>query len=284
MYHRRSIDDKEANMTIDDQAQVRAHVRETYAAAAANVAGGDAIPEGNALAELAYGGSYGTDLSGAVMASLGCGNPTELIELEPGQRVVDLGSGGGLDVLMAARRVGPSGRVLGVDMTPEMLALAEANRAKAGLDNVEFRLGHIEDLPVDDASADVVVSNCVVSLSADKARVLAEAWRVLAPGGQLAITDLAALRPLPSAVAASLQAWAACLAGATLLDAWPPLVIGAGFTDVDVQVAHAYGLADLGLLQDTPLGQSLLSAITESDLAAADGQIASVHITATKPA
>lgn len=180
-------------MTIDDQEQVRAQVRDTYAAAAAGIAVGEAGPGCNALAELAYGGSCGAALAGAVTASLGCGSPTELVDLQPGQRVVDLGSGGGLDALLAARRVGPAGQVIGVDMTPQMLALAEANRAAAGLDNVEFRQGYIEDLPVDDGSADVVISNCVLSLSVDKPRVLAEAWRVLVPGGRLAVTDLAAL-------------------------------------------------------------------------------------------
>lgn len=271
-------------MTIDDQEQVRAHVRDTYAAAAAASASGAAGPGCNALAELAYGGSCGPDLAAAALASLGCGSPTELVDLRPGQRVLDLGSGGGLDVLMAARRVGRAGRVIGVDMTPQMLALAEANRAAAGLDNAEFRQGHIEDLPAGDASADVVISNCVLSLSADKPRVLAEAWRVLAPGGRLAFTDLAALRPLPAAVTASLQAWAGCLAGAALLDAWPQLLAGAGFTDVQVQVARTFGLADLGLLQGTPLGAATLAGLDETDLAEADGQIASVHITATKPA
>lgn len=268
-------------MTMHDPELIRAHVRDTYAAAALAVPG---APTGaNPLAESIYGSASDLD-AGAAASSLGCANPTALIDLHPSQTVVDLGSGGGLDVLMTARRVGPTGRVIGVDMTPQMLALAEANRAAAGLDNVEFRLGHIEDLPVDDASVDVVISNCVLSLSADKTRVLAEAYRVLAAGGRLAFTDLATLSPLPAALAGSLAAWAGCLAGATVVDEWPSLLAGVGFTDVQVGVVRTFGRADLALLEATPLGRATLGDLTEVDLAAADGQIVSVHITATKPA
>ena len=206
-----------------------------------------------------------------------------LVDLHPGQVVLDLGSGGGLDVLMTARRVGPTGRVIGVDMTPEMLALAETNRAAAGLQNVEFRRGHIEELPIDDATMDVVISNCVVSLSADKTKVLAEAFRVLRPGGRLAFTDLAARAPLPAALANSLAAWAGCIAGATLLARWPGLLTDAGFADAQVRVVRTFGRADLGLLEATPLGRATLADLTDTDLAAADGQLVSVHITAIKP-
>lgn len=263
-----------------DSALIRAHVQQTYAAAA--LAGQDVPAGSNPLAESIYGDVPDLD-AGAALSSLGCANPTALIDLQSGQTVVDLGSGGGLDVLMTARRVGPTGRVIGVDMTPEMLALAEANRVAAGLDNVEFRQGDIERLPVQDASVDVVISNCVVSLSADKPRVLAEANRVLVDGGRLAFTDLATRSPLPPALAHSLAAWAGCLAGATLLADWEGLLTGAGFTDVQVQVVRTFGREDLALLEATPLGRATLDDLTDADLAAADGQIVSVHITARKP-
>lgn len=267
-------------MTTHQPEAIREHVRRTYAAAAR--AGKDASAGSNPLAESIYGDDAGVDARAAA-SSLGCANPTALIDLHPGQIVLDLGSGGGLDVLMTARRVGPAGRVIGVDMTPEMLALAETNRSAAGLQNVEFRQGHIEELPVEDGVVDVVISNCVVSLSADKARVLAEAFRVLRPGGRLAFTDLATRTPLPSALSGSLAAWAGCIAGATLLAEWPGLLADAGFTNVRVRVVRTFGRADLGLLEATPLGRATLGDLTEADLAAADGQLVSVHITATKP-
>jgi SAM-dependent methyltransferase len=268
-------------MTIHEPEEIRRRVQEAYAAAAR--AGLDAPIGSNPLANSIYGDTTGGDDARAATSSLGCANPSALIALRPGQTVLDLGSGGGLDVLMTARRVGPSGRVIGVDMTPEMLALAETHRAAAGLDNVEFRQGHIEDLPVPDAAVDVVISNCVISLSADKARVLAEAHRVLRPGGRLAFTDLAAHSPLPPALAGSLAAWAGCIAGATLLDEWPGLLGAAGFVDVDVRVVRTFTHADLALLEATPLGSATLGDLTETDLSAADGQLVSVHVTATKP-
>ena len=267
-------------MTTNDREQIRAHIRTTYAAAAAEMAGSGT--RCSALAGSAYG-SCGPDMAGAVTASLGCGSPTELIDLQPGQRVVDLGSGGGLDALLAAGLVGPTGSVIGVDMTPQMLALAEANRAAAGLGNVEFREGYVESLPLDDGSADVVISNGVLSLSVDKPRVLAEAWRVLVPGGLLAVTDLTALGHLPAAVTDSLRAWAGCLAGATPVEDWPHLMTSAGFTDVQVQVSRRFGRVDIKLLASTAL-RDVLGGLADADLALADGQVASVQITATKPA
>jgi len=267
-------------MTTHQPDVIREHVRRTYAAAA--LAGQDAPAGPNLLAESIYGQAVGAE-GMAAASSLGCANPTALIDLHCGQTVLDLGSGGGLDVLMTARRVGPTGRVIGVDMTTEMLALAETNRVAAGLENVEFRRGHIEDLPVDDATVDVVISNCVINLSADKPRVLDEAFRVLRPGGRLAFTDLATCSPLPDALTGSLAAWASCLAGTTQLTDWPALLTGAGFTDVLVQVVRTFGRTDLAMLEATPLGRAALEDLSEADLAAADGQLVSVHLTATKP-
>jgi len=268
-------------VTSVDHATIREQVRDTYAAAALAAQAAPAGP--NRLAETIYGPVDTTD-PGAAAAALGCANPTALIDLQPGQTVLDLGSGGGLDVLRSARRVGPTGRVIGIDMTPEMLALAEANRAAAGLDNVEFRLGHIENLPLPDHSVDVVVSNCVLSLSPHKEQVLAEAWRVLVPGGRLAFADLATLSPLPVAITQSLAAWVGCLAGAWPIDTWAQQLAALGFVDVDVQVVRTFGRADLDLLDATPLGRTPLADLTDDDLAAADGKIASVHLTARKPA
>jgi arsenite methyltransferase len=264
---------------VDEQTTIRERVRHTYAAAAGNVAGVDAHP----LAGELYGGE---DLpaGGAIAASLGCANPNVLVELRPGQTVLDLGSGGGLDVLISARRVAPGGRAIGVDMTPEMLELARRNAAEAGVSNVEFRRGTIEDLPVGDGEIDVVISNCVVNLSPDKDRVLAEAFRVLVPGGRLAIADLATLAPLPPPLADSLAAWAGCIAGALTLDGYQRALAGAGFVDARVRVHRRFGPDDLALLDGTPLERLTDAGIDESMLRAADGCVAGVFVTATKPA
>lgn len=267
-------------MTTVDPTQIREQVRDTYAAAALAAQHAPAGP--HQLAAALYDSDLQADAAAAA-SSLGCANPTALIDLLPGHTVLDLGSGGGLDVLMSARRVGPTGRAIGVDMTPEMLEVAEANRAAAGLDNVEFRLGHIEDLPVDDASVDAVVSNCVLSLSPHKEQVLAEAYRVLVPGGRLAFADLATLSPLPAAITQSLAAWVGCLAGAWPIAEWSKHLMALGFDDVRVTVVRTFGRADIGLLDATPLGSSPLVGLTDADLAAAEGQIASVHVTARKP-
>ena len=255
---------------------IREQVRATYSAAALASAG-----TVHALADQLYGGL--TSDAGALLSSLGCANPTALVDLQPGQTVLDLGSGGGLDVLLSARRVGPSGRVIGVDMTPEMIALAQQHAAEAGLTNVEFRLGTIEDLPVPDGSVDVVISNCVLNLSPDKDGVFAQVWRVLAPGGRLAIADLATLAPLPAALRDGLGTWAACIAGALSVAEYQVALVAAGFVDVQVQVLRTFGLGDLHLLEGSPLGADLLADIPQEDLQAAQGALASVHVTATKP-
>jgi len=270
-------------MTTDPDL-IRDSVRATYGAAATRAAAGRSTSPNALAADLYAGTEIDAGLAGAAAASLGCANPTALVDLRPGETVLDLGSGGGLDVLMSARRVGPTGRAIGVDMTEEMLALAETNRLASGLENVEFRRGQIEDLPVEDASVDVVISNCVLSLSARKDRVLAEALRVLVPGGRLAFADLATLTPLPAAIQASLAAWVGCIAGALTVDAYRELLVATGFVDVDVRVIRTFGRADLDLLDTTPMGASGLEGIAAEDLQAADGQVASVHVSARKPA
>src|SRR6201993_1232003 len=198
-------------------------VKEKYGAAAKQVAAGKTACCGGG-AELSgcdpiTRGLYdaaeqGTLPAEVVAASLGCGNPTALAQLEPGEIVLDLGSGGGIDVLLSARRVGPTGRAYGLDMTDEMLALARENQRKAGLDNVEFLKGEIEDIPLPDSSVDVIISNCVINLSADKDRVLREAFRVLKPGGRFAVSDVVVHGDVPRQVRDSVLLWVGCIAGA----------------------------------------------------------------------
>lgn len=182
--------------------------------------------------------------TGAVLASLGCGNPTALAELRAGDVVLDLGSGGGIDVLLSARRVGPTGQAYGLDMTDEMLALARRNQAESGLTNVEFLRGHIEQIPLPDASVDVIISNCVINLSADKRTVLREAFRVLNPGGRFAVSDVLSRGTVPDAVRQSMSAWVACLAGAMAEDEFLALLTEAGFVDASVEPTREYSAAD----------------------------------------
>jgi SAM-dependent methyltransferase len=170
--------------------------------------------------------------------SLGCGDPVTLAGLQPGQTVLDLGSGGGIDCFLAARQVGPTGTVIGVDMTPAMLDRARANQMKLGLDNVEFRLGEIEHLPVADDSVDIILSNCVINLSPDKPQVLREAYRVLRPGGRLAVSDIVTSGPLPALIKQSLSAWVGCVAGALELSEYVAFLEAAGFQDVDVRPVY----------------------------------------------
>src|SRR5512146_1331305 len=166
--------------------------------------------------------------------SLGCGDPVTLASLQPGQTVLDLGSGGGIDCFLAARQVGPAGRVIGVDMTPDMLEKARANREKLGAENVEFRLGEIEHLPVADSTMDVIISNCVINLSPDKRQVFREAFRVLKPGGRLAVSDIVWKQPVPESVKNDLEAWAGCIAGATPIDELRAELTAAGFGRIDI--------------------------------------------------
>jgi len=178
--------------------------------------------------------------SDAVAASLGCGNPTALAQLQPGETVLDLGSGGGIDVLLSAKRVGPTGKAFGLDMTDEMLALARENRKKAGVENVEFLKGTIEEIPLPDNSVDVIISNCVINLSGDKDRVLREAFRVLKPNGRLAVSDVVIRGEVPTAVRRSMELWVGCIAGAMQETEYRQKLQAAGFESVDVEPTRVY--------------------------------------------
>jgi len=235
-------------LTDQGEDSIREAVRERYASAAIAVqrGGGDAdVNAGEGFGSSLYEGQVGDLPSDAVAASLGCGNPTMLANLEEGQVVLDLGSGGGIDVLLSARRVGPSGKVFGLDMTPEMLALARRNQAEAGADNVEFLLGTIEDIPLADESVDVIISNCVINLSVDKDQVLREAYRVLRPGGQFAVSDVILRRPLPEVLAKLAVLWTGCVAGALVDIDYEAKLASAGFTDIEIRPTVIHDRATL---------------------------------------
>ncbi len=189
-------------------------------------------------------GEAGSVPEAALRASLGCGNPTALAKLEPGEVVLDLGSGGGIDVLLSARRVAPTGKAYGLDMTDEMLALAEENKRKSGLTNVEFLKGEIENIPLPDNSVDVIVSNCVINLSGDKDRVLREAFRVLKPGGRLAISDVVVRGEVPQEIRKSMELWVGCLAGALSDTDYQQKLAAAGFESIDIEATRVYEIED----------------------------------------
>jgi ubiquinone/menaquinone biosynthesis C-methylase UbiE len=180
----------------------------------------------------------------AVRASLGCGNPTALIDLRPGETVLDLGSGGGIDVLLSAERVGPTGKAYGIDMTDEMLALARENQRQAGVENVEFLKGEIENIPLPDKSVDVIISNCVINLSANKDRVLAEAFRVLKPGGRFAVSDVVVRGAVPDAVRQSMLLWVGCIAGAMEENEYRAKLAKAGFENISLEPTRVYNVED----------------------------------------
>ncbi len=187
----------------------------------------------------------------ALLASMGCANPIALAQLNPGEIVLDLGSGGGIDVLLSAKRVGPSGKAYGLDMTDEMLTLAEKNKAESGIANVEFLKGEIENIPLPDASVDVIISNCVINLSTDKDQVLREAFRVLKPGGRFAVADIVLTGPVPEAVQKHIGLWAGCVAGALEMNDYRLKLTRAGFTNADVEIARTYTVEDAeGLIPD----------------------------------
>ena len=213
----------------------------------------------------------------AVTVSLGCGNPTALIDLQPGQTVLDLGSGGGIDVLLSANRVGQTGKVYGLDMTDEMLALARENQRKAGGTNVEFLKGTIEAIPLPDASVDVIISNCVINLSVDKDAVLREAFRVLKPGGRFAVSDVVIRGDVPTEVQRSLELWVGCVAGALRDDDYVSKLTAAGFVDAGVKPWRVYQLDDARtILADAGIDSERIA----TDI---DGKVASAFIRARKP-
>ncbi|MDQ1294541.1 MAG: arsenite methyltransferase [Actinomycetota bacterium] len=222
--------------------------------------------------------------SGALAASLGCGNPTALAELKSGERVLDLGSGGGLDVLLSARRVGPTGRAYGLDMTPQMLELARRHQAGAGVGNAEFLQGTIENIPLPDGSVDVVISNCVINLAADKDPVLREAFRVLAPGGRFAVSDVVVLRPLPQVVRRAMALWTGCVAGALLDTEYVAKLTAAGFVDADVEITRPYTRQDLAdLASSLDPGDEALGTGLDEIVEAMDGAVAGAFVRAVKP-
>jgi arsenite methyltransferase len=212
---------------------------------------------------------------------LGCGNPTALASLKEGERVLDLGSGAGFDCFLAAKKVGKSGRVIGVDMTPEMLDKARGNAAKGKYTNVEFRLGEIENLPVADNSVDVIISNCVINLAPNKKRVFEEAFRVLAPNGRLMVSDIVLLKPLPKAIAESIEAYAGCIAGAMLKDKYIEQIRKAGFSDVKVLQEKVYPVDYILSEPDTKNAVKSLG-LTMEDVEGAADSVVSISVSATK--
>jgi arsenite methyltransferase len=277
---------------------VRGRVKERYAGAALTVlegtgsasccgSAGERGPDSEALGVDWTGGGYSfEELEGlpeaAGAASLGCGNPTALATLSPGEVVLDLGSGGGIDVLLSARRVSPGGKAYGLDMTDEMLELAEKNRAEAGAENAQFLKGHIEEIPLPEDHVDVVISNCVINLSTDKPRVISEAFRVLKPGGRFAVSDMVFLGDkgrLPDELVKSVEAWSGCVSGALEKEEYERLLREAGFEDVSVEVTHTYEeefSEGSGCCGDT--------ATTAATTAAAEVPLASAFIRGRKPA
>jgi len=214
----------------------------------------------------------------AVLASLGCGNPTALAQLNEGETVLDLGSGGGIDVLLSARRVGPTGKAYGLDMTDEMLALARENQRKAGAENVEFLKGEIEHIPLPDNSVDVVISNCVINLSADKERVLREAFRVLKPGGRFAVSDVVTRGNVPPEVRQNMLLWVGCIAGALGDEEYISKLTGVGFEKVDIEPTRVYSIEDAR----TFLGGQGMD--VDAMAPVVEGKFMSAFIRATKPA
>jgi arsenite methyltransferase len=213
----------------------------------------------------------------AVSASLGCGNPTALAKLQPGEVVLDLGSGGGIDVILSAKRVGPAGKAYGLDMTDEMLALARENQKKAGIENVEFLKGAIENIPLPDNSVDVIISNCVINLSGDKDRVLAEAFRVLKPGGRFAVSDIVVRGPVPADIRKSIELWVGCIAGALQEHEYREKLARAGFQSIDVEPTRVYKVEDAREFLE---GAGLDPETVGPQI---DGKFISAFVRATKP-
>src|SRR5712664_525848 len=261
-------------------------VRDKYARAALRVTAGEgsccgtpsARGECDPITSRIYAEGETAELPAqAVAASLGCGNPTALAELTPGETVLDLGSGGGIDVLLSARRVGPTGKAYGLDMTDEMLALARANQAKAGVENVEFLQGEIEAIPLPSDSVDVVISNCVINLSADKDRVFAEAFRVLKPGGRVAVSDVVVRGAVPPEIRKSVELWIGCVAGALEDGEYRAKLSKAGFEAIDLEPTRIYRTDDA---RDFLAGSGIdVDAIAPE----VDGKFMSAFVRARKP-
>jgi arsenite methyltransferase len=282
---------------MSDAAEIRATVKERYGAAALRVTQGETAGAGCCAPDTGSSGCCGSTTESwdpitadlydagqtegipaeALLASLGCGNPTALAQLEPGETVLDLGSGGGIDVLLSAKRVGPTGKAYGLDMTDEMLALAQENKRRAGATNVEFLRGEIESIPLPDASVDVIISNCVINLSGDKRRVLAEAFRVLKPGGRFAVSDVVVRGDPPEAVRKSMELWVGCVAGALEEQEFLTLLREVGFENPSIEPTRVYEAADaMAFLAGTGLDAETLAAEI-------DGRFMGAFVRATKP-
>jgi SAM-dependent methyltransferase len=267
------------------QATIKEIVRDKYARAARRV--GAAGSCCGAQTELAGASPITSNLyaegetnalpEAAVLASLGCGNPTALAELKPGETVLDLGSGGGIDVLLSARRVGPEGKAYGLDMTDEMLALARDNQRKAGANNVEFLKGEIENIPLPDNSVDVIISNCVINLSADKDRVLREAFRVLKPGGRFAVSDVVTRGDVPERLRKDMLLWVGCIAGALEENDYRAKLVAAGFEAIGIEPTRIYKIDDA---REFLAGKGL---DVDALAAQVDGKFMSAFVRAVKP-
>ena len=273
-------------MTIESQETITAAVRDRYARAAQQAVSGESSSccgddcgcQSDPITRDLYQDEELTGLPAeAVLASLGCGNPTALAELQEGNIVLDLGSGGGIDVLLSAQRVGSTGKAYGLDMTDEMLELARANQQKAGVVNAEFLRGEIENIPLPDASVDVIISNCVINLSADKDMALREAFRVLRPGGRFAVSDVVIRRPLPEVIQRSMGLWTGCVGGALEEASYRSKLADQGFVEIDVEPTRVYGREDaLALIRSVDgLNEDLADEI--------DGAVMSAFVRARKP-
>jgi len=273
-------------MTTRDAEEIRTAVQARYADAAKEAASCTATGATTGLIGRTLYDENGTHAlpEAALAASLGCGNPTLLADLRPGEVVLDLGSGGGIDVLLSARRVGPTGKAYGLDMTPEMLELARANQRQSGVTNAEFLQGTIEDVPLSDGSVDVIISNCVVNLSPDKEAVFAEAFRVLKPGGRLAISDIVLRRSLPEAVVHAMGLWTGCVAGALTESRYREVLRAAGFDEIGIESTRVYDHGDIAQMAGDliatidPDGIDVEATITELD-----GAVMSAFVRARKP-
>jgi len=267
--------------------EIKDVVKEKYGQAALRVTSGGSCCCGSApadqhCADPITSNLYNADQTGelpetAVLASLGCGNPTALAELKPGETVLDLGSGGGIDVLLSARRVGPTGKAYGLDMTDEMLALANENSRKAGAENVEFLKGEIENIPLPDNSVDVIISNCVINLSADKDRVLREAFRVLKPGGRFAVSDVVTRGEIPEDIRKSVLLWVGCVAGALEENEYRTKLAAAGFENIGIEPTRIYRSEDASsFLADKGIDLQKIGPLV-------DGKFMSAFVRARKP-
>ncbi len=282
------------NQKLTDRDDVREIVREKYGAAAltvlngegaaccgGNAGGGDSCCGGDVITGNLYSETDAANIpEAALLASLGCGNPTALASLHEGEIVLDLGSGGGIDVLLSARRVGVTGFAYGLDMTDEMLALAERNKQENGATNVQFLKGHIESIPLPDSTVDVIISNCVINLSSDKDAVLREAFRVLKPGGRFAVSDVVVEGELPSAVRSDMEAFVGCVAGALEKTDYLTRLAAAGFVEASIEPTRRYLFADL---EATTCCSPEVADLSAEEKSALDGRVMGAFIRAVKP-